>query len=153
MKHSHNTIIVTGGGSGIGRELAKRWQAAGNTVIVAGRNMKHLRETMGDSDNMYVYELDMTSEESIEVFAKMIVEKHPETNVLVNNAGIMGFENITARRDMRHAENVIDTNLLGPIRLINAFIDHLQSMKDAAIVNVSSGLRSEERRVGKECRL
>ena len=140
MKHSHNTIIVTGGGSGIGRELARRWQADGNTVIVAGRNMKHLRETIGDLDTMYAYELDMTSEESIEAFAKTIVEKHPETNVLVNNAGIMGFENITARRDMRHAENVINTNVLGPIRLINALIDHLRSVNNAAVVNVSSGL-------------
>ena len=140
MKHSHNTIVVTGGGSGIGRELARRWQAAGNAVIVAGRNMENLCETIGDLDNMYAYELDMTSEESIEAFAKTIVEKHPETNVLVNNAGIMGFENITARRDMRHAENVINTNVLGPIRLINALIDHLRSVNNAAIVNVSSGL-------------
>lgn len=140
MKHSHNTIIITGGGSGIGRELARRWQADGNTVIVAGRNMENLRETIGDLDTMYAYELDMTSEESIELFAKTVLEKHLEVNVLVNNAGIMGFENITARRDMSHAEKVINTNLLGPIRLINAFIDHLQSVENAAIVNVSSGL-------------
>ncbi len=140
MKHSHNTIVVTGGGSGIGRALARRWQAAGNTVIVAGRNMKNLRETIGDLDNVYAYELDMTSEESIELFAKTVLEKHPEVNVLVNNAGIMGFEDITARRDMDHAEKVIDTNLLGPIRLINAFIEHLHSVKDSVIVNVSSGL-------------
>lgn len=140
MKHSHNTIVVTGGGSGIGRELAKRWQAAGNTVIVAGRNMKNLCETIGDLDAMYAYELDMTSEESIEVFVKTVLERHPETNVLVNNAGIMGFENITARRDMNIAENVIKTNFLGPIRLINAFIEHFSLVKDAVIVNVSSGL-------------
>lgn len=140
MKHSHNTIVVTGGGSGIGRALARRLQAAGNTVIVAGRNMENLRETIGDLDTMYAYEVDMTSEESIEAFAKTVLEKHPEVNVLINNAGIMGFENITARRDMRHAEKVINTNLLGPIRLINALIDHLRSVKDAAIVNISSGL-------------
>lgn len=140
MKHSHNTIVVTGGGSGIGRALARQLQAAGNTVIVAGRNMENLRETIGDSDTMYAYEVDMTSEESIEAFAKTVLEKHPEVNVLINNAGIMGFENITVRRDMRHAEKVINTNLLGPIRLINALIDHLRSVKDAAIVNVSSGL-------------
>ena len=140
MKHSHNTIVITGGGSGIGRALARRLQEAGNTVIVAGRNMKNLRETIGDSETMHAYELDMTSEGSIESFAKTVLEKHPAVNMLINNAGIMGFENITARRDMRHAEKVINTNLLGPIRLINALIDHLRSVKDAAIVNVSSGL-------------
>ncbi|QQS15616.1 MAG: SDR family oxidoreductase [Candidatus Moraniibacteriota bacterium] len=140
MKLSHNTIIVTGGGSGIGRELARRWQAAGNTVIVAGRNMNNLRETIGDLENMYAYELDVANEESIESFAKAVIVEHPDVNVLVNNAGIMGFENITARREIDHAENVVNTNLLGPIRLINAFIDHLCAVKDAAIVNVTSGL-------------
>ena len=91
MKHSHNTIVVTGGGSGIGRALARRWQAAGNTVIVAGRNMKNLRETIGDLDNVYAYELDMTSEESIELFAKTVLEKHLEVNVLEPIASTLTF--------------------------------------------------------------
>jgi uncharacterized oxidoreductase len=140
MKKSQNTIVITGAGSGIGRELACRFQALDNTVIVAGRTMDALNETIGDLENMYAYELDVTSEESITTFAKTVLEKHPETNVLVNNAGIMGFEDISHKRDTTHAKRVLDTNVLGPILLIDAFVDHFTNSKNAAFINVSSGL-------------
>ena len=140
MNISNNTIVITGGGSGIGRELGRRLQALDNTVIVTGRNVQNLHETIAGLENMYTYELDVSSQESINAFAKMVLEKHPKVNVLINNAGIMGFEDITKKRDLKHAEEVITTNLLGPIRLIDAFIDHLCKVGDAVVMNVSSGL-------------
>jgi len=140
MKVSGNTILVTGGGSGIGRELAQRWHDLGNTVIVAGRSLSSLEETARGRSGIYCHSLDVDNPESIGRFADQIVAAHPAINVLVNNAGIMRNEAIASPRDLADAEATIVTNLLGPIRLINALLGHLKQQQDAVIVNVSSGL-------------
>lgn len=140
MKATGNTILVTGGGSGIGRALAQRWDDQGNTVIVAGRRQAALDETISGRSNMFAMTLDVESTATIEAFAKKMIAEHPGLNVLVNNAGVMDREDLTARRDLTAAETTIVTNLLGPIRLTNALIDHLRAQPDPAIVNVSSGL-------------
>jgi uncharacterized oxidoreductase len=140
MKTEGNTILVTGGGSGIGRALAQRWQELGNRVIVAGRRQNALDETIAGRDGMFGYTLDIDDPRAIEEFAAKLVERHPDLNVLVNNAGVMRYENVTTRRDLTDAEETITTNLLGPIRLTNALIDHLVSRPDSAIINLTSGL-------------
>jgi uncharacterized oxidoreductase len=140
MKTTGNTILITGGGSGIGRELARRFNAAGNTVIVAGRRMEALEETIAGRDGMHAIPLDIADPEEIAGFARWTVGEHPELNVLINNAGIMRREDLTTIRDLSDAEAMIVTNLLGPIRLTNALVDHLATRPNAAIVNVSSGL-------------
>jgi uncharacterized oxidoreductase len=140
MKQTGNTIVITGGGSGIGRELARRFHALGNTVIVAGRRLEPLRETIGDRDRMHAMLVDVADPASIADFARELVARHPDTNVLVNNAGIMRFEDISRRRPPGDAEATVATNLLGPIRLVDALVEHLATRPDAAIVNVSSGL-------------
>jgi uncharacterized oxidoreductase len=140
MKSSGNTILVTGGGSGIGRALAHRWHDLGNTVIVAGRRQEALDEAIAGRANMAALTLDMEKPEAIEAFAAELIARHPALNVLVNNAGIMARENLATRGDLAVAEATIVTNLLGPIRLINALVDHLGQQADAAIVNMSSGL-------------
>lgn len=140
MKISGNTILVTGGGSGIGRALAQRWHDLGNYVIVAGRRQDALDETIAGRANMAAMTLDVESVEAVENFAAKLIAAHPALNVIVNNAGIMAREDMTARRDLSVAEATIVTNLLGPIRLIDALVDHLAATPDAAIVNVSSGL-------------
>ena len=84
--------------------------------------------------------LDVDDARAIEDFARRVVAEHPALNVLINNAGIMRQETLTARRDLGDAEATITTNLLGPIRLIDALVDHLVSVEDAAIVNNTSGL-------------
>ncbi len=140
MKQSGNTILITGGGSGIGAALAHRFHDAGNTVIVAGRRRDALEATIAGRANMHAMTLDIESAEAIEAFAKELVATHPALNVLVNNAGIMRYENLDARRDLADAEATVTTNLLGPIRLTNALVDHLKGQADAAIVNVTSGL-------------
>lgn len=140
MKQTGNTILITGGGSGIGRELARRFDALGNTVIVAGRRKAAIDETASGGRRMHAMTLDVEDPDAITTFAERVIAEHPGLNVLVNNAGIMRREDLTRRRDLRDAEETIVTNLLGPIRLTNALVEHLASGTDAAIVNVSSGL-------------
>ena len=140
MKTQGNTILVTGGGSGIGRALAQRWHDLGNKIVVAGRRQDALDQTIAGRDGMVGYTLDIDDPWAIEEFAAKIVARHPELNVLVNNAGVMRYEDVTARRDLKDAEETITTNLLGPIRLTNALIDQLSAQPDSAIVNLTSGL-------------
>lgn len=140
MKASNNTILVTGGGSGIGRELARRWHDLGNTMIVAGRNRATLDETAEGYANIHAMTFDVDDPADIKRFAKDLVAAHPALNVVVNNAGIMRTEDVTAPRDLSDAEAMIVTNLLGPIRLTDALIEHLKERADAAVINVSSGL-------------
>lgn len=140
MQMTGNTILITGGGSGIGEALAHRFHDAGNTVIVAGRRRETLDAAIAGRPNMHAMTLDIDHAEAIEAFARDVIAAHPALNVLINNAGIMRYENIAARRDLTDAEATVVTNLLGPIRLTNALIDHLKAQADAAIVNVTSGL-------------
>jgi len=140
MKTSGNTILVSGGGSGIGLALARRWHDAGNIVIVTGRNAAKLESAVAGHANMHAVALDVTDPAAIKAFAADIVAQFPALNVLVNNAGIMGYEDATAARDLALAEDTVVTNLLGPIRLIDALVDHLATRTDSAIVNVTSGL-------------
>ena len=140
MQTNGNTILITGGGSGIGRELAHKWHDLGNTVIVAGRTQASLDETAVGHANIHTMIVDVGDAKDLARFAKKVVEVHPAINVLVNNAGIMRFEDITEERELGDAEATIATNLLGPIRLIDGLIEHLKAQENAAIINVTSGL-------------
>jgi uncharacterized oxidoreductase len=140
MKQSGNTILVTGGGSGIGQALAQRWHDAGNHVIVTGRRQQQLDEAIAGRERMAAYVVDVTDAQAVDAFVKQVLAEHPRLNVLVNNAGIYSAEKITARRDIASAQAMIETNVVGPIRMSNAFIDHLAQQPDAALINVSSGL-------------
>ncbi len=140
MKTSDNTILISGGGSGIGRELARRFHDLGNIVIVAGRTLARLEETIAGRPNMHALTFDAGDAESIDAFAAEATARFPAINILINNAGIMAREDVTTKRDLAVAEQTIITNVLGPIRLTNALIDHLSAQPDAAIVNTTSGL-------------
>lgn len=140
MKMTGNTILITGGGSGIGQALAQRFHDLGNTVIVAGRRQEALQQTIQGREHMHALPLDIESPEAISRFAQQLTADYPGLNVLINNAGIMRLEEIDRSRDLSDVDATITTNLLGPIRLTNALIDHLQQQPDAALVNVSSGL-------------
>ncbi|USI72806.1 SDR family oxidoreductase [Sphingomonas morindae] len=140
MKTSGNTILITGGGSGIGEALAHRLHDAGNTLIVAGRRRDALEKAIAGRANMHALELDVESADGVTDFARRLLAEHPSVNILVNNAGIMRFEALDRARDLADAEATIATNLLGPIRLTNALIDHLVQQPHAAVINVTSGL-------------
>lgn len=141
MKLSGNTILITGGSSGIGQALAIALHQAGNTVILAGRNRKALSETAAAHPGMAFEVIDMQDAAAIPGFAKAVAAKFPALNVLINNAGIMAVEDFTADHvDLALSEQIISTNLLGPIRLTGALLPHLAKQKSATVVNVSSGL-------------
>jgi uncharacterized oxidoreductase len=139
MKLTDNTILITGGGSGIGRGLAEAFHAMGNRVIIAGRRQSALEETTDANPGMASVTLDIDNPEAIGSFMEEVTELHPTLNVLINNAGIMRPENLKSP-NMQDAEDIITTNLLGPIRLTAALVPHLQKQPSAAIINVSSGL-------------
>ncbi len=141
MTISGNTIVITGGGSGIGEALAHRLHDLGNTVIIAGRRLDALQAAVDGRERMHALPLDQDDPVSVDTFAQRLVAEFPAVNVLVNNAGIMRMEpTLAARRDLADAEASITTNLLGPIRLIDALVEHLSRQPDATILNVSSGL-------------
>jgi uncharacterized oxidoreductase len=140
MKTSGNVILMTGGGSGIGEALAHRFHDRGDTVIIAGRRREALEKAAAGRERIHVRTLDVEDAAGVEAFATAIVADFPALNVLFNNAGIMKFEDLTARRDLRDAEATVEINILGPIRLTNALTDHLIAQPDAAIVTVTSGL-------------
>lgn len=140
MKNTGNTILITGGSSGFGREYARAWQDAGNTVIVAARSEDELEETAEGRENLHAMPLDVADASAVDRFAKEVVERFPDLNIVMNNAGIMPYEDITGARDLSDAEKVIAINVLGPIRLTDALIDHLKAQDDAVLINVTSGL-------------
>ncbi|MET0241405.1 MAG: SDR family oxidoreductase [Sphingobium sp.] len=140
MRQTGNTILITGGTSGIGRALAERFHAAGNKVVIAGRRQALLDEVTAANPGMAGYAVDMTDGAAIADLAARVVADHPDLNILINNAGIMRMETLTARRDLSDAEETIITNLLAPIRLVDALVEHLSVQDGAAIVNTTSGL-------------
>ena len=140
MKQTGNTILVTGGGSGIGGALAQRFHDHGNTVIVAGRRKERLEHAIAGRPKMHAMTFDIESADSIAEFADRLLAEHPTLNVLINNAGIMRYEPLDKGRDLSDAEATVTTNLLGPIRLTNALVDHLAAQSGGTIVNLTSGL-------------
>ena len=140
MKTSGNTILMTGGGSGIGEALAHRFHDRGDTVIIVGRRREALDKAAAGRERIHVMTLDVEDADAVDQFAAKVVADFPSLNVLINNAGIMKFEDLTTKRDLADAEATIMTNILGPVRLTNALIDHLSAQADAAIVMVTSGL-------------
>jgi short-subunit dehydrogenase involved in D-alanine esterification of teichoic acids len=141
MNISGNTIFIPGSTSGIGLALALALEAKGNTVIVGGRRGDLLERITADHPGIDTVRIDTTDPESVESAAKEVLAKHPELNVVVAMAGIMQIEDWHAPASfLSSAESVITTNVLGPIRIIAAFIEHLQAQPDATIITVSSGL-------------
>lgn len=141
MKITGNTILVTGGGSGIGRALAEAFHARGNQVIISGRRQQALDEVVAANPGMAAFTVDMADAQSIRGFAEQVVAAWPSLNAVLNNAGIMKAEDILAAPDyLPTAEETIATNLLGPIRLTAALLPHLQKQAQSTILTVSSGL-------------
>ncbi|AMD61142.1 oxidoreductase [Agrobacterium tumefaciens] len=141
MKISGNTILITGGGSGIGRALAEAFHKAGNRVIISGRRKAVLDEVTAANPGMASMVMDATDAAGIRAFAEALVKAHPTLNAVINNAGIMRPEDIAAAPDyLDTAEETIATNLLAPIRLTAALLPHFLKQPAATVLTVSSGL-------------
>ena len=141
MNISGNTVFIPGSTSGIGLALAVELQARGNTVIIGGRRAGLLEQIAAQHPGLGTVQIDTADPASIESAAKEVLAQHPDLNVLVAMAGIMRVEDWHQPQSfLASAESVVTTNVLGPIRLIAAFIEHLRAQPDATIVTVSSGL-------------
>src|ERR1700735_4052414 len=141
MNISGNTVFIPVSTSGIGLALAVELHARGNTVIVGGRRADLLDQIAARHPGIDTAQVDCGDPASIDSAAKEVLARHPDLNVLVAMAGIMRIEDWHRPEEfLASAESVVTTNVLGPIRLIAAFVEHLQAQPDATIVTVSSGL-------------
>jgi uncharacterized oxidoreductase len=139
MNMTGNSILITGGGSGIGRALAEAFHAKGNQVIIAGRRKELLEEVTTANPGMNSAVLDIGNSDAIQGFAEQLKRDFPALNVIIQNAGIMKSE---ALKDatLEDAEATLAINLLGPIRLNAALLPFLMAQPHATIMTVSSGL-------------
>jgi uncharacterized oxidoreductase len=140
MKLKGNTIFITGGGSGIGRSLAVELHKLGNKVIVSGRRKDHLSNVVEANPGMDFVELDISNSSSIDIVSRELIGRYPNLNVLINNAGIMQIDSVDGAIDDHLIVSTIDTNLVGPIRLTSALIEHLKKQPSANVIIVSSVL-------------
>jgi uncharacterized oxidoreductase len=140
MQLTDNTIFITGSTSGIGRALAEAFHAKSNQVIVAGRRQALIDEVTAANPGMAGIRLDITDPASIEAAAAELVGRFPSLNVLVNNAGIMPFDDASGVIDDAVSQRILTTNLLGPIRMTSALIEHLKRQPRSVVVNNTSVL-------------
>ncbi|GHA82481.1 oxidoreductase [Streptomyces tendae] len=141
MNISGNTIFIPGSTSGIGLALALALRAKGNTVIVGGRRTELLERIAAAHPGIDTVQIDVADPASVASATKQVLAGHPDLNVLVAMAGVMHVEDWRDPASfLTTAESTVTTNVLGPIRLIAALVEHLQTRPDATIMTVSSGL-------------
>ncbi len=141
MDMSKNTILITGGTSGIGFELASALLNLGNTVIITGRDPAKLDEARAKLPGLHCVVSDVSDPTAITSLRERLTAEFPDLNVVVNNAGIMRKINLNGpETDLVDLTREIEINLMGPVRMVKEFLPHLRSKPVAAVVNVSSGL-------------
>jgi uncharacterized oxidoreductase len=141
MNITGNTVLITGGGSGIGRALAEALHARGNQIVITGRREDALKAVAEANPGMAWATLDVADPAAVRAFAAQVVKDHPTLNVVINNAGIMQAEDLKADPfDLDVVGATITTNLLGPIRLTAALLPNLRAQAAATVITVTSGL-------------
>src|SRR6202047_1813804 len=141
MKLTSNTILITGGGSGIGYELTKQLTALGNTILITGRNQAQMDRAKAAFPKIHTFRSDVSDPKAIATLYEEVTKQFPELNILINNAGIMRKINIHDKAgSLEDITREIEINLSGPIRMVKQFLPHLKTKSEAAIMNVSSGL-------------
>ena len=139
MNLKGNTVLITGGGSGIGLALATRFLENGSKVIVCGRNIEKLEATKAKFPELHIKQSDVANEQDRLALFNSIIEEFPEINIVINNAGIQQRINLK-ETDWKSCGQEIAINLEAPIHLSVLFITHLLKKENAYIINVTSGL-------------
>jgi uncharacterized oxidoreductase len=140
MKLERKTVLITGGTSGIGLELAKQLLERDNTVIVTGRDQEKLDATKWALPGVHIFKSDVSNPGAIAALHDSVLAQFPALDTLINNAGIMRNLNLSQDRDLDDVTREIEINLSGSVRMVQQFLPHLLTRKGALIVNVSSGL-------------
>lgn len=140
MNLNGNTILITGGTSGIGLAFAEEFLQEGNTVLICGRREDRLKALRGKHPQLHTKVCDVSKAEDREDLAKWATENFPELNMLINNAGVQLKADMTRPVDLNRIYAEIDTNIVAPVHLTSLLAPHLQTKSAAAIVNISSGL-------------
>src|SRR6476661_2110916 len=141
MELTSNTILITGGGSGIGYELTKQLTALGNTILITGRDQAKLDRAKAAFPKVHTFQSDVSDPKAIATLYEKVIKQFPALNVLINNAGIMREINVHDKTgSLDDITREIEINLSGPIRMVKQFLPHLKTKSEAAIMKVSSGL-------------
>ncbi len=141
MQLTGNTILITGGTSGIGRALAELFHQRGNQVIIAGRRQDLLDEITAAHHGMRGMRLDVEDSRAVGLLARQVQEQFPELNVLINNAGISRPEDLTAHTvDLSVARSIIQTNIVGVLQVTAALLPTLKQQPASTIITTTSGL-------------
>ncbi len=140
MQTTGNTILITGGTSGIGLAFAEEFLQSGNKVIICGRRQDRLAQIEEKNPEIVTYVSDVADSKDREALAKRVISSYPDVNVLINNAGVQLLTDLTKPVNLPRVNNEVETNLIAPIHLSSLFAQHLLTKKEAAIINISSGL-------------
>lgn len=140
MNLQNNTILITGGTSGFGFEFATQLLALGNTVIITGRNPEKLAEVKRKLPRVHAIQSDVRSTSDIADLFWQVISHFPELNVVINNAGEMRKISLHHEHSLEDITREIEINLMGPVRMVQQFLPHLKKQKQAAIINVTSGI-------------
>lgn len=141
MKLSGNTILITGGSSGIGLEMSKRFIQNNNKVIICGRSQEKLNAAKEQLPKLEIVPCDLSNKKQCRALADWVMEKHPDLNVLINNAAVVNKVNFLGTDDiLEMAEQETETNFLAPIRLIHFLYPQLQKNTHSHIINITTGL-------------
>ncbi len=141
MKLSNNTILITGGSSGIGLEMSKQFLSRDNKVIICGRSKEKLLEAKRILPRLKIFQCDISDKDQCKKLTNWIKEEHPDLNLLINNAAIVNkIDFINNETAMEFAENEYQTNLIAPILLIKLLYKTLNANESSAIINITTGL-------------
>jgi uncharacterized oxidoreductase len=140
MKLAKRTVLITGGSSGIGLELAQQLLERDNVIIITGRDQDKLDAATRALPRVHTFRSDVSDPEAIAALHERVIARFPALDTLINNAGIMRNLSLHQSRDLNDITREIEINLGGPIRMIQQFLPHLKTRPGALIVNVSSGL-------------
>jgi uncharacterized oxidoreductase len=141
MNLKNNTVLITGGATGIGLGLAEEFLKLENQVIIAGRTQSKLDQAASKNNRLKTMTVDMSNYASIKDFASEVIKKYPSLNVVIHSAGVMKAEDLLSEGHQRNEnDETIETNFLGPIRLTEMLLPHLRKQPTAAIMTVTSGL-------------